>query len=211
MLTVILHDWGRRQNQLRLIESLRKQTVQPQIFVWNNNPKSFPKENVDWVIDSSINNHAHAFPYLAQQADTRFVGRFDDDLLVSDPFLLEKVEKKLETINDSDIIIGYCGVKLVDELPYMNSIHINSPRETESINVDIVKGRVMFLDPLGIVPFPKSIHIDIQLSMSIKGYHRVDKVFYNSMKEQPEGDCGYSARHQHTSERNKAVELWKEH
>ena len=209
MITIVLHDWQRRRNQLKLIAALRKQTSKCKIFVWNNNPEPFPQEDVDWVINSSLNYHQYPFPWLARQADTKYVGQFDDDLMPCGRYVLEDMERELKHINNADTILGYCGVQLREDKDYWQSRHINEPNPLCNLPVDIVKGRVMFMNRLGIRDYPKTIHLDISLSMSMPGNHIVSQYLYRAIKELPEGKCGYCAQPNHIADRNAALAAWR--
>lgn len=215
-LTIILFDWGRRKNQLEIIKSLRKQTVQPKIFVWNNNPEPFPREDVNWIIDSSVNYHTFPFQWLAHQADTEFVGKLDDDLIIINANLLEDLSLYMNSLSEKSpdsckTIVGCHGVQLIHGKSYERSQHVNVPQNRD-IKVDIVKGRALFLNPKGIVPFENCIHTDIQLSMTMgipfQRRHIVPSWMKNKFKELPAGDCGYCKMPNHIKERNELTQKW---
>src|SRR4051812_24827589 len=95
-LTMILHNYARPENMRQVIASLRRQTIQPKIILWDNAPVPLENPDVDWLIRSSVNDHGYAFCYLAQRANTDFVGRMDDDLMPADDRVFEDALNTLQ-------------------------------------------------------------------------------------------------------------------
>src|SRR5215510_2961873 len=88
-LTVVVTNYLRPANVTRLIDTIRAQTLQARIFVWDNSPThDFDDPRVDWLIRSSLNARCAARWWMASQAETDFVLVHDDDLMPSNPKVL---------------------------------------------------------------------------------------------------------------------------
>ena len=56
MITILLMNYKRRENLNEIILALKSQTIPCEIFVWNNAPKPFIHDDVDWIVNSSNNS-----------------------------------------------------------------------------------------------------------------------------------------------------------
>jgi glycosyltransferase involved in cell wall biosynthesis len=140
MITVILLNWKRPENLKKIIKSLRSQTIPVEIFLWNNNKDDTFQYEVDLQINSSKNLKCWARWFLINYSDNEYVCVMDDDLIMDDHNVLKEC---LEYVENNDVSIGRHGVILNDERSYWDSPHV-SPSNSD-INVDILKGRFIFL------------------------------------------------------------------
>lgn len=69
-LTVVLLNYRRPENVKRLVQALCKQTVNPEIFLWNNSEKSFRVSGVSWQVDSSSNRFCWVRTYLNRERES---------------------------------------------------------------------------------------------------------------------------------------------
>lgn len=199
--TALLLNWKRPDNLVKVIESIRKQTVPTTIFLWDNSGEDI-KYDVDAHVRSNINFKCWPRWALGSMAESEFIFSLDDDLMFKDEKVLEDA-CKYRTV--PDIIIGYCGVQLVRDTNYWDSPHIKAPRE-EDTYVDIVKGRFMFMRR----NFLKSVGMeyeptcdDIRLSSRSK-CKVIPGMFYDRFIELDEGSVALWQTAEQQEKRNKA-------
>lgn len=182
--TFVITNFKRSKNLPLIVESIKSQTIESEIFIWNNNPsevitQAMFSHKIDILINSSSNLFCRPRWDLCKFAKTEFVFILDDDICFSKNhiaahILLEAQENYIpgrffgvEGVilgKDSDYfdlattekIIIYDSVPEQDDKP----IHFANPQT--NINVDIIKGRLVCLnknDLLSSVP-PPQLFID---------------------------------------------------
>ena len=173
-LTIVLLNYRRPENVQRLVKALLKQTVCPQIYLWNNSEKPFQCKGITWQVDSSSNKYCWVRWFMASLASTPYVMVMDDDLIPRDDMVLEDAVQFLSTTEDKSTIIGPFGIQLNPHEPYCKGRHVNvhhfpwhksfspsdndtnlifsssssskdSSRSVEAVRVDIIKGRTMMM------------------------------------------------------------------
>ena len=144
IVTALLLNYKRKDNLLKIIQSLRSQSISVDIFLWNNNNTDYTEYDVDLQINSSKNLMCSPRWLLSCYATTDYVFSLDDDLILADKFVIEDCVRRMESLL-SDTIIGYTGVSLNKTKDYWRSIHYRYPNKDIDINVDIIKGRFMFM------------------------------------------------------------------
>jgi hypothetical protein len=141
--TALLLSYERQDNLRKIIDNLRKQSVDIDIFLWNNNPEDKTEYPVELQINSSKNLMCWPRWFMANYASTDYVFSLDDDLLMMDNRLIEQCIDYLST-HDCDAI-GYSGVKIHDpKKPYKDQLHINSV--IHDAEVDVLKGGFIFVN-----------------------------------------------------------------
>lgn len=139
--TVVITNYLRPTNVERLIDALRRQTVKPTIFVWDNSPTmDFQVAQVDWIIRSSKNTRCTPRWWMASHAETDFVLIHDDDLMPSHPKVLAWTLDA--ATKAAPFAVGAAGVILKHNAGYWESRHVGlrAKRIRHDLRVDIVKG-----------------------------------------------------------------------
>ena len=139
--TVILTNWKRPDNLDKVIESILKQTVPVNIWLWDNSGENRPF-NVDYRVNSIGNMFCWPRWLLATMVKTRYVLIMDDDLMLARDTVIEDCEDICNA--NSSYILGVYGVRLNEQKDYFKSAHLRASNHTQG--VDIVKGRFMFMD-----------------------------------------------------------------
>lgn len=222
--TVILINYKRIKNTHQIIDCLRKQTVSPVIYVWNNGDEPFENPHVDWVINSNQNVHGHPLQFMYQYASTEFICRMDDDLMPADDRVFEDVIRFISDHGKSQRIVGGYGVILEEGKNYQDSIQVGcgphyKPIESDT-PIDIVKGRIMWFrqEFANEIPFEKShVHVDLTTSFGLsKGrrlFHIIPQFLEGRLQELEElyddgGGRGYSRIANHYEIRNQLTQSW---
>lgn len=223
-ITVVLINYKRTKNTHQIIDSLRKQSLSPVIYVWNNGDEPFENPHVDWVINSNQNVHGHPLQFLYQYADTEFICRMDDDLMPADDRVFEDVIRFMSDHGRSKRIVGGYGVILEGGKNYQDSIQVGcgphyKPIESDT-PIDIVKGRIMWFrqEFATEIPFEKShVHVDLTTSFGLsKGrrlFHIIPQFLEGRLQELEElyddgGGRGYSRIADHYELRNQLTQSW---
>ena len=146
--TALLLNWKRQENIVKVIQSIRDQSVKVDIWLWNNNIEDNTSYDVDVQINSSNNFKCWPRWLVGSMVDEGFIFTLDDDIMFNKTDVIENCLKTYETIstNRTFPIIGYSGVVLNEEKDYWDSKHINKPYEDTDTMVDVIKGRFMFMD-----------------------------------------------------------------
>lgn len=187
-LTIVLLNYKRQNNILKILASLASQSVIPQIFLWNNAEIPFFDSRVDWLVNSSVNKFCYPRWFLAARAKTEFVAVLDDDLNVNSDIFVKILIDYLASLNSQVGIIGLEGVLLNErhyyypqydgrlsrtEIPsnYNGTVHLAGT--TKDFAVDIVKGRFMVcrttdLQALPLSPLFKDVCDDIIISSLLR-------------------------------------------
>ncbi len=90
-ITSILLNYNRPENMDRVIERIRMQTVESNIFIWDNSGEMKLTGNADVIIKSTRNFYCHPRYVLTAFVDTPFVWTQDDDRLIKDAKLFERL------------------------------------------------------------------------------------------------------------------------
>jgi hypothetical protein len=215
-ITVVLLNYKRPDNLKLVIDSVHKQSVHPQIFLWNNG-SSFNDSRITWQVDSSLNKICWPRWFMASMATTEYVCSLDDDMSFADNTVLQDAIDYADN-HARDRIVGPYGVRLMARRTYMKSDHIDLP-ETDT-NVDIVKGRMMLFRRELLQHVPTVVpevgeenpirNDDIVLSGLIArgkpGFHRVPALFKNRILPHAEDGCGLVQQAEHWESRNRTKE-----
>jgi len=223
-ITVILINFKRTKNTHQIIDCLRKQTILPVIYVWNNGDEPFENPHVDWVINSNQNVHGHPLQFLYQYADTEYICRMDDDLIPGDDRVFEDMIHFMSDHGKSQRIVGGYGVILEEGKNYQESTQVGCGPHYKPIEVDtpidIVKGRIMWFrqEFANEIPFEKShVHMDLTTSFGLsKGrrlFHIIPQFLEGRLQELDElyddgGGRGYSRKDDHYEPRNQLTQSW---
>jgi hypothetical protein len=54
--TALLSSYERQDNLSKIIDNLRKQSVDVDIFLWNNNPEDNPEDKTEYPVELQINS-----------------------------------------------------------------------------------------------------------------------------------------------------------
>jgi hypothetical protein len=208
--TAILTNYRRPLNLPLVIESIRRQTVPVEIFLWDNSG-ALPVP-VDLTVKASVNLHCSARWTLAQFASSDYVFNIDDDLALADPMVIEKC---IGYVGKSDTAIGKEGVTADPGAGYWGSPHVSTgPAWTSS--VDILKGRFIFarkscilsaMVPASVTLADPRFEDDIALSSGIP--HKVIPSFlHGAFRELPQGDEASWRQPEHRQSREDAFQRW---
>jgi hypothetical protein len=143
-ITAVLLNWKRQENITKTIKSIRDQSIDIKICLWNNNSEDKTKYDVDLQIDSPNNFKCYPRWMMASLIESDYLFTLDDDLILSDSNVIKDVLNYYESLNNNMSIVGYTGVVLNENLDYWSSEHIQSPKDFDA-KVDIIKGRFMFM------------------------------------------------------------------
>jgi hypothetical protein len=146
--TALLLNWKRQENIIKVIESIKKQTVKVDIWLWNNNADDKTKYDVDVQINSSNNFKCWPRWVMGSMVEDGYIFTLDDDIMFSRDTIIEECIKTHKSIDNKFplSIIGYSGVIINDEKHYWSSKHIHEPNISNDTLVDVIKGRFMFMD-----------------------------------------------------------------
>lgn len=146
--TALLLNWKRQENIVKVIQSIRDQSIDVDIWLWNNNIEDKTSYDVDVQINSSNNFKCWPRWLVGSMVDEGFIFTLDDDIMFNKTDVIEICLNTYKTIDTTKTfpIIGYSGVVLNEEKDYWTSKHINKPYEDNDIMVDLIKGRFMFMD-----------------------------------------------------------------
>ena len=139
--TVILTNWKRPDNLDMVIDSIRRQTVPANIWLWDNSGEDIPFY-VDYRVNSGDNMFCWPRWLLSTMVKTKYVLVMDDDLMLNRDNVIEQCEAICDS--NSSYILGVYGVRLNKDKDYFKSLHLKASDHTQF--VDIVKGRFMFMD-----------------------------------------------------------------
>lgn len=179
---------------------------------------------MDWVINSNQNAHGHPLQFLYQYADTEFICRMDDDLMLADDRVFEDVIHFMSDHGKSQRIVGGYGVILEEGKNYQDSNQVGcgphyKPIESDT-PIDIVKGRIMWFrqEFATGIPLEKShVHVDLTTSFALsKGrrlFHIIPQFLEGRLQELEElyddgGGRGYSRIADHYELRNQLTQSW---
>lgn len=150
-------NYKREQNLPKIIDSLRSQTVDCEIFLWNNSGKIYENPHVDWIINSSNNVRCWSRWSMVPFASNEYVMTLDDDLLFTSEKCLELLVAESEQNYVPGRAIGTHGVILDRNKNYyprgmsqsLRKVGIKlAPRHfkypEKNMLVDILKGRLIF-------------------------------------------------------------------
>jgi hypothetical protein len=139
-ITMLLLSWKRHDNIPTIIDSIKNQSIDTEIFLWNNDVENTARYDVDLQINSSKNLMCWTRWLMTAYATGDYICTLDDDLCFADENVLE------DCVNyciDNDCSIGGFGAILDEEKEYFKSKHIViTKREiSDDTCVDVIKGR----------------------------------------------------------------------
>ena len=139
-ITVILNCYRRPEYLQEQIDAIRSQTIKPhQIWIWVNHHEDnegvdFESLNVDRVIKNDYNWKFFGRFAGAMLAKTKYVAMFDDDTIPGDKWF----ENCLETMGNTEGILGGAGVRLREDKYYGHTRYGWSSQNDEIVEVDLV-------------------------------------------------------------------------
>ena len=196
-LTIVIANYAREEQLHELIELLRKQTVKPYIWIWNNDTKKdFRDDRADWVVNSNRNVHVRIVSMFYQLASTPYVMSMDDDLYPADEEVFEDALQTLKRQKHRNQIVGAYGRVLMMR---QDATHVLTCGFSHH-------------------------HTDINTSTALAGRHRhfhtlagcfwnrCDMADHDKCKPRlldfPVDDHGYCAKDGHYEERNALCQTW---
>lgn len=203
--TALLLNWKRPQNIIKVINSIKKQTVKVDIWLWNNNDDK-TKYDVDVQIDSSNNFKCWPRWTMGSMADNGYIFTLDDDIMFSRDTIIEECINTFNKFkNDFPLtILGYSGVIINNEKNYWSSTHIQQPQFNNDTVVDVVKGRFMFMDKNilnNVMLENEPTCEDIKIS-SYSNHKIIPSILHNGLVNLTEGS---EALHADMSQREKRI------
>lgn len=136
--TALILNWRRQSNVAKILDALRCQSVNIEIFMWDNSGSERFKDSVDLHVSSSSNLVCAPRWYLAKWASAPVVFSLDDDLIPSHDQVVEQAIDALPKGGG----VGYEGVILRDGKGYRGARHLRAHRSSNRC-VDIIKGRFL--------------------------------------------------------------------
>lgn len=156
MITVLLLNYKRRNNIDIILDSLKSQTLNCEIFLWNNSSKIFTDNRVDWIINSSKNQFCWPRWFMGVYANNDFIMSMDDDITFTHNSALEELYNEAIKYREKGRAIGIEGVRIQNFNSYfstrkqmrLNKLHIGNPNlhfitPKKIEKVDIIKGRLL--------------------------------------------------------------------
>jgi hypothetical protein len=206
--TALLLNWKRPDNIPLTIKSIRDQSADIKIWLWNNNPADTAQYDVDYQINSPNNFKCWPRWLLGSMVTTKYIFTLDDDLQIAKPDHISNCIRYIET-KPADTILGYTGVILQQNKSYWQSPHITSPDAKRDIQVDIVKGRFMFMRAsiLGKVMLENEPQDDIKIS-SYSKHKFIPAMFHGSLRDLPEGTVSLFKQPGHSDKRVTAAKKY---
>lgn len=110
-LTIILLNYKRPGNIPIILDSIRRQTLEPVVFLRNNGPDDVNLPGVDRYEKSGENLGCMVRWNLAREADTQYVMSLDDDLCFARDDALADVVESLRNMDDPARIVGPVGCR----------------------------------------------------------------------------------------------------
>ncbi len=156
MITVLLLNYKRRENIEIIIDSLKNQSIECEIFLWNNSDDNFIDDRIDWVINSNRNRFCWPRWFMGVYAKNDFIMSLDDDLSFTDNTALEIIHNEAIHWWEKGRAIGIEGVRVNNLEKYFSTstqmrlhklkigkpnIHFIKPKKIQK--VDIIKGRLL--------------------------------------------------------------------
>ncbi len=134
-------NWQRPHQTLEITKKLKEQTVESQVFVWNNNPDMLYEDpNSDLIINSNKNIRCGASLLLMPYVMGGCIVKLDDDLIPSSKeasrSILDGLEEAEKLYGKNKVVMGLCS-----ENWQHNGDQINLPTTAHG-KVDCVKGRL---------------------------------------------------------------------
>ena len=211
--TALLLNWKRQENIVKVIQSIRDQSVKVDIWLWNNNNEDTTSYDVDVQFNSSNNFKCWPRWLVGSMVDEGFIFTLDDDIMFNKTDVIENCLKTYETIDKTKTvfpIIGYSGVVLNKEKDYWDSKHIHKPYDDTDTIVDVVKGRFMFMDSKilkNVLLENEPTCEDIKIS-SYSNYKIIPSLISNGLINLDEGS---EALHSSLEQRKKRTEATKKY
>jgi hypothetical protein len=205
-------SWKRTKNIQKIIDSIRNQSVETEIFLWNNDEEDEEKYPVDLQINSSVNLMCWTRWLLLAYASGNYVCTIDDDLCFLDSDVLKD---GIEYCKKNDCAVGGFGAILNSERDYQMCQHlkVTIPSIKYDTEVDVLKGRFI-LTPIHLVAnmlirtenstiSSPRIEDDIIVSSHIEK-KIIPKIFIGRLKELPTYEQALMNAKDHISSREKA-------
>ena len=192
-ITVAVTNWQNPNETRQVTEALKKQSVNPIVWVWNNNPEPYIDDNADAVFNSGVNLKSYAGILVLGGADTKYVMKMDDDILITDTRFIEKGINIIKSNPDS--VCSIMGRMIPENKPYY-------PRKQGSAEWNVQKdyycdmciGQVMLMETrcLEYVPMrtlDKLVQEDLTVALRVPGKHIVPACWTNGWKNLSKPDC----------------------
>ena len=215
MTTALLLNWKRPENLKKVIKSLRMQSADIQIYLWNNNAEDKADYGVDVQINSSRNFFCWPRWLVGSLARTEFIFTLDDDLALVDPEFIDQCIDFCKRQDALDIILGITGVVFNEEKEYWDSTHIIRSDGKRSVDVDVVKGRFMFMRREFLSRVTLSHNLDRTLDVgediyisSHSKYKIIPDFSFGAWENLPENNEALDRQPGHNRVRQKAVDMY---
>ncbi len=198
----------------KVLSSIREQTANIEIFLWNNNKEDKTNYDADVIFQSSENFFCWPRWLIAGLVQTEFVFTLDDDLILTRPTVIQECIAFFEKQElPDDTILGIYGVLLDGQKNYKKSSHVRRP--VLNNRVDIVKGRFMFMKrkfaqsiPIGYEMLDNRMNYD-DIYVSSFSKHKYIPAFLNkAWRDLPEGNVALYKQTFHMCNRQKAVDRY---
>jgi hypothetical protein len=135
MITTILLNWQRPEMLNRVIESIRKQTIESKIWIWDNSGTFDGK--VDSITTSVYNIYCLGRWKEAKMVRTEYTFTIDDDMIIKDTDYFERLIEHSKQYPDA--IFGYNAnvVGPDKDKPYWSGCRVADDQEYEQINTGV--------------------------------------------------------------------------
>ncbi len=232
MITVLLLNYRRRENIDIILNSLKNQTLDCEIFLWNNSNDVFKDNRIDWIVNSNNNQYCWPRWFMGNYASNEFIMSMDDDLTFTQNNALEKLYNEAKKYKEKGRAIGIEGIRIHNINSYYSTkkqtrlkklfignpnLHFITPKTNKK--VDIIKGRLLLCarEDLKEVPlhikylkYGDDIALCYFLSKGKKEHHIVTNKLNNRIADLP-GTHGSMALNSHVNWNQIRTDILKEY
>ena len=195
----VLTNWKRKDYLSDIVKSFEGQTLSSDIVVVDNasiyENLRFEYKNVEVLEKKNIEKCWERWVVVSDRFDKyKYVCIMDDDLIFLENDVIEQCYNFMETEKNCDCV-GREGVKYFPQKGYVESDHF-FPNKNQNTNVDIVKGRFMFIrsSSLNLTNVKSDPTCDdIVVSSTLKN-KIIPKFLYGSFKDLKEGNESLSKK-----------------
>jgi len=196
---IFLTNWRRKSNLIEVIDSIKKQTIIPDIVLIDNASNDDENKFLHYDEKIEIINSDNSLMCWKRwetsfNYESKYICIMDDDLCFTRNDVLKNCFEYME--NDQSIdAIGLEGVKLIKSKGYFGSNH-QFAKSNHTIPVSIIKGRFMFVRSnslLDVDMTPDFTCDDIKISSFLRK-KILPSVLWNSFKDLPQGSEALSAK-----------------
>ena len=210
MITSIIVHYNRPGNIIPMVESIRKQSINSKIWIWDNSGNC-PECNADAIIKSNFNFYQNPRYALLHMVETDYIWLQDDDRKIKDADFFEKLIE--ESNKHMDCLLGcngktFKGDDIDPEKPYQhNTGWVGYESETDMVNAGFCFFHRNIINEMSINPYDELTKEEFEhgddIFSSSKVKTRVSETIKNGMDVLDECGLKLSGKTEHMNIRNK--------